>query len=173
MLPLAPILETPRLRLRMHTIDDWEPMVALWTHPDVVRHIGGGAIGTRHDVWFRLLRHIGHWAALGYGYWAIETRDDGAFVGSAGLGDYRREMDPPMQGVPEAGWTIHPDYQGKGFATEAMQAIFAWAEAQTLPPIFCIISPENTASLRVADKLGFRMGETAVLRGNTIHLLRR
>lgn len=170
---LAPLLETPRLRLRMHTADDWEPMTALWTHPETVRHIGGGVIGSRHDVWFRILRHIGHWAAIGYGYWAIEDRASGAFVGSAGLGDYRREMDPPFHGEPEAGWTIHPEHKGKGYATEAMQAVFAWAEAQGLPPAFCIIDPENHPSLRVAEKLGFRPAGTAVLRANTVQVLRR
>lgn len=170
---IAPILITQRLRLRMHTLDDWEPMVALWTHPDVIQYIGGGAVSTRHDVWFRLLRHIGHWAALGFGYWAIEARDSGHFIGSAGLGDYRREMHPPMHGIPEAGWTIHPADQGKGYATEAMQTILAWADAQGLPPAYCIIDPNNSPSLRVAEKLGFVLRETALLSNRPNHLLRR
>ncbi|MFY8106344.1 MAG: GNAT family N-acetyltransferase [Elstera sp.] len=169
----APTLETPRLRLRAHQPLDWEVCIDLWTNPDVVRFIGGGAVGTRQDIWFRLLRYAGLWQMTGYGYWLVEERSSGDFVGDVGIADFRRDMTPPITSTPEAGWVLHPKHHGKGYATEAMQAVLGWADEQSLPASFCIIAPDNLPSLRVANKLGYRPAGEASLRGETIQLLKR
>jgi RimJ/RimL family protein N-acetyltransferase len=59
--------------------------------------------------------------------------------------------------MPEAGWVFAQRFHGKGYATEAMLAALAWADAAlSHPAMFCILAPENTASIRVAEKCGFR-----------------
>ena len=152
----APILETERLRLRGHTLMDFEPMLVMWSDPEVTRFIGGKP-STRDEVWSRLLRYIGHWAALGYGYWAVEERATGAFVGDIGIADFKRDLDPPLNGTPEVGWSLTPAVHGRGYATEAVKAAVEWGESHFASPrMVCMISPENTPSIRVAEKCGFR-----------------
>jgi RimJ/RimL family protein N-acetyltransferase len=151
----APILDTPRLTLRPHRLDDYADCCRLWGDSDVVRHVGGVPQDAQ-AVWFRLLRYAGMWALLGYGMWVVEDRASGAFLGEAGLLSAERGL-PELEGVPEAGWVLGPDAWGSGIATEAMQAVLVWADAHVATPsIRCIIDPDNTASIRVAEKLGFR-----------------
>ncbi|BBD98277.1 N-acetyltransferase [Sphingobium amiense] len=150
----APILETPRLILRAHRVEDYAACRRLWSDADVVRFIGGMAQDAQ-AVWFRLLRYAGMWSLLGYGMWAIEDRESGAFLGEAGLLSAERGI-PELEGVPEAGWVLGPQAWGKGIATEAMTAVIRWADAHAdAPSLRCIVEPDNAPSIRVAEKLGF------------------
>jgi RimJ/RimL family protein N-acetyltransferase len=153
---VAPVLTTPRLVMRGHRAADFEASFALWGDPDVVRLISGKP-SSREECWARLLRYAGLWPVLGFGYWLLEARGDGRFVGEAGFADFRRDLEPAFGDALEAGWLIAPCAQGKGYATEAMQAALAWAGA-TLGPrrSVCMVAPDNTASLRVAAKCGYR-----------------
>lgn len=150
----APTIETIRLILRPHRVEDYAACRALWADADVVRHIGGVPQDAQ-AVWFRLLRYAGMWALLGYGMWVIEERDSGVLLGEAGLLSAERGI-AQLEGVPEAGWVLGRAAWGRGIATEAMQAILSWADAHLdAPSIRCIIDPDNSASIKVAEKLGF------------------
>src|SRR5262245_4862609 len=118
---LIPIIETERLRLRGHTPEDFEAFAAMWQDPAVVRFISGRP-STRVEAWGRLLRYVGHWALLGYGYWLIEEMATGRLVGETGLADMKREIEPSLAGMPEIGWALAPWAHGKGFGTEAVKA---------------------------------------------------
>jgi RimJ/RimL family protein N-acetyltransferase len=108
-----------------------------------------------------VLRYIGHWQALGFGYWAIETLD-GDYVGEIGLGDYRRVMTPSIDGDPEMGWVLAPRAHGKGLALEAGQAVLDWREsAMPAGRTVCIVAPDHGASIRLAEKFGFRKSHEA------------
>jgi RimJ/RimL family protein N-acetyltransferase len=151
-----PTLETPRLRLRAHTAADFPHSCRLWADPEVIRYTVFKP-STPEEVWSRLLRYFGLWSLLGFGYWVVEEKSTGAFVGEVGLCNFHRELDPPLGDTPEIGWTLLPQFHGKGYATEAAQAAIHWA---TQPPlaateISCIIHAENAGSLRVAAKCGF------------------
>ena len=156
-----PVLETARLRLRGFRLGDFEDLVAMWSDPGVTRFIGGKPF-TREEIWQRLQRHIGHWALLGYGMWAVEEKDGCAFAGSIGFLDGKRDIDPPLDGMPEIGWALSPRAHGKGYATEAVNAAIAWGDRHFGKiRTACIIAPENRASVRVAEKAGFhRLHET-------------
>ena len=157
----APVLETERLRLRGHRLSDFQPMLEMWGDPEVTRFIGGKP-STRDEVWNRLLRYVGHWAVLGYGYWAVEEQATGAYVGDIGFADFKRDMDPSFEGIPELGWALAATAHGKGYASEAVQAAVDWGRGHFHGQrIVCMISPENTPSIRVAGKCGFsQFGET-------------
>ena len=66
----APILETERLILRGHRPSDFLDSVALWSDPLVTRFTSRKAL-SREEVWTRLLRYVGHWAWMGFGYWVM------------------------------------------------------------------------------------------------------
>ncbi|MCB8879722.1 GNAT family N-acetyltransferase [Acidisoma cellulosilytica] len=164
---------TPRLRLTVPTIDHFAQCLALWSDPAVTRFIGG-VPQTREQIWARLLRYIGHWQALGFGYWVVETIEGGRFVGEVGFSDYRRDITPRFDGTPEMGWVLSPAAHGQGFATEATKAALTWRDS-TLPgrETVAIIQPDHAASLRVAAKLGFVVEQTAIYHDDPILLLRR
>jgi RimJ/RimL family protein N-acetyltransferase len=151
-----PVLETARLRLRPHRPGDFDFSASLWADPIVTRYIGGRPL-TREEVWGRLLRYDGHWAMLGFGYWALEEKLSGAFLGELGFADLQREIEPRLDGMAEIGWVLAPQHHGKGYATEAVGAVVAWGDARlSNGRMVALIHPENGASLRVAEKFGFR-----------------
>jgi RimJ/RimL family protein N-acetyltransferase len=168
----VPVLRTARLSLRGPTISDFANSFAMWSDPVVTRFITGKP-STSEEAWARLLRNIGHWQAIGYGYWTVETHE-GVYVGELGFGDLRREITPPFDGAPEMGWVMAPSAHGQGFAFEGCGAALAWRET-ALPrgESVCIISPENTPSLRLADKLGFRRTGETVYHDKATVILRR
>ena len=61
-------IETERLILHVHRLEDFENMYAMWSDPAVTRYIGGKTF-SREDVWARLLRYAETWSLLGYGFW--------------------------------------------------------------------------------------------------------
>ena len=152
----VPVIETERLILRGHVLEDFEASLALWTDPEVTRFIGGKP-STTEEVWSRLLRYAGHWSLLGFGYWAITEKATGRFVGEAGFADFRRDIEPTLEGMPEIGWVIAPHGHGRGYATEAARAAIAWGDGHFGPGrTACIVAPENGPSIRVAEKCGYR-----------------
>lgn len=151
-----PVVETERLRLRGHRLDDLDDCVSMWGDPIVTRHIGGKPFSPE-NVWSKILRYTGHWAHLGFGYWLVEERATGRFVGEVGFADFKRAIDPPFAGAPEIGWALATRAHGVGYATEAVGGAIAWAE-RVWPGkrTVCMIDPDNVASLRVASKCGYR-----------------
>ncbi|WP_244598383.1 GNAT family N-acetyltransferase [Rhizobium tubonense] len=167
-----PTLTTARLILRPHRLDDFNACAALWSDPEVVRFIGG-VPSTREQSWSRLLRYKGSWHFLGFGFWAIEERTTGNFIGEAGFLEARRDIEPSIEGTLETGWAMLPSAHGKGYATEALTAMIDWGRTHFPDKAMtCIIDPENAASLRVAAKLGFRETARADYNGEIILLSR-
>jgi RimJ/RimL family protein N-acetyltransferase len=170
---LAPTLETGRLRLRAHRLEDHAALAAIWADPQVVRYIGGTP-STPHQSWQRLLRYAGLWHLLGYGFWAIEEKSSGRMVGDIGYMDVKREIVPALDGMPEVGWVLAPDAQGKGYASEALAAALAWGDAHFgAYRAACIIEPGNAASIRLAVKAGFRLSHEATLDGEVLQVFVR
>jgi RimJ/RimL family protein N-acetyltransferase len=169
----APVIETERLRLRSFCEQDWNAWAATLGDPEVVRFLGGTPFSAE-DSWRRVLTAAGAWSLLGYGYWAVERKEDGLLVGQAGFADFKRDMTPSIAGLPEMGWIFTPAGQGKGYATEAGLAALAWAdEALAGAEIPAIIDPDNLPSIRVAERLGFNSREDATYKGAPILLFRR
>ncbi len=172
-LPPVPVLETERLILRGRTLADFDASVAMWQDPEVVRYIGGHPI-SEADNWARFLRHIGHWSALGWGYWVVCDRFSGLLLGEVGFAEQLREIEPVFRGTPECGWALARAAHGKGYATEAVRAAQAWGDAHFADPrTVCIIEPANAASIRVATKCGFRELAQSVYKGVPMHVFER
>ncbi len=169
----APDLETERLLLRGHRRDDYASELSLWGDPEVTRFIGGKP-STPEEVWARLLRNIGHWTVMGFGYWLVHEKSSGRFVGEVGLADHHRDVVPPFGDTPETGWVLMPWAHGRGFATELMTTVLSWTEGVLgAPRTVCMIDPDNAASLRVAGKLGYRELARTTYKGEPAVVLER
>lgn len=169
----APVLHTEHLVLRPHTLDDYGDSARMWADPEVTRHIGGRP-STAEEAWSRVLRYAGLWALLGFSYWVVRERETGRFVGEVGFADFRRELTPPLEGAPEAGWALAPWAQGRGFATEAVRAALAWGDAHlAVERTVCMIHPDNAPSIRVAEKCGFRQIASSTYKGEPTLLFER
>lgn len=159
--------------MRAHTGEDYEAECAMWADPAVVRFIGGQA-STRQQCWSRLLNYIGHWRLMGFGYWAIESKSTGAFIGEIGFADFKRDIIPAMQNVPELGFALVSSEHGKGYASEAVHAVLEWGDANVPSKrTVCMINEENAASLRVVEKAGYRTFERTTLSGSPVMFLER
>jgi RimJ/RimL family protein N-acetyltransferase len=166
----VPVLETERLRLRGHRLEDFIHSAAMWADPVVTRHIGGKPL-TEEESWTKFLRYAGHWSLLGFGYWVAEEKATGNFIGEIGFADYKRDLQPSLHGIPEAGWVLAARAHGQGYATESVRAILAWGDrhfpsARTA----CIINPENLASIGVAVKCGYRELQLTTYHGQPIRM---
>ena len=170
---MVPVIETARLVLRAHRMDDFRDCAAMWAHPEVVRYIGGRPFSAE-EVWARLLRYVGHWQWMQFGYWAIEEKATGAFAGELGFAEFKRELEPPILGFPEIGWALAPHAHGRGYATEAIRAAVAWGDSHFGPVrTVCLIHPGNLRSIRVAEKCGYREFQRTTYRGQATIVFER
>jgi RimJ/RimL family protein N-acetyltransferase len=112
---MIPVIETARLRLRAHDLPDFEKSAAMWGDEAVTRFIGGKP-SSREDSWRRFVSFRGSWALLGHGYWLIEEKATGAYVGDAGFGTFKRDVGAHDFDAPEQGWALSPAMHGKGYA---------------------------------------------------------
>lgn len=171
LVPQVPVLETARLVLRGHQLRDLSEYTAMWSDPNFFRFLGGKAL-SEEDVWRKMLTQQGHWMLMGYGYWAVEEKSTGRFIGCVGFSDFHRDLTPSLKGIPEIGWVLAPRVHGQGYATEAIGAVVAWGR-EHLPThqMACIIDPDNEPSLRVARKFGFQESARTLYREQPIVVL--
>jgi len=170
---MVPIIETERLKLRGHRMEDFRDCAEMWAHPDVVRYIGGRPF-SGEEVWARLLRYVGHWQWMEFGFWAIEEKATGGFAGELGFAEFKREMEPAILGVPEIGWVLAPRAHGRGYATEAVRAVVAWGDERFgSTRTVCLIHPENLRSVRVAEKCGYKEFQRTTYKGQETILFER
>ena len=147
-----PPLVTERLELRRFTAADLEPLLAVFGDPAVMRYVGVERRPlTADEVRGLLTSAEEHWARHGFGTLAVVERATGQVLGEAGLQVLEAGPDIELTGTPgRAAW-------GLGYATEGARALLRWAFAGLrLPRVVAVADPENTASLRVLEKLEMR-----------------
>lgn len=172
-MPETPVLTTERLRLRGHEARDYEALHGLWSDPAVTAHITGTA-STPAESWARLLKYAGHWRLAGYGFWVVEHRQTGQYLGEVGLADHRRGLGAGFDGKPEAGWILAPQAQGHGYAREAMRAALDWADGALGAPVtVCVVSAAHPVSIRLAQDIGYRAFGTTEQAGQEVRLFER
>lgn len=169
----APLVETERLRLRPFRPNDLSALAAMWADEQVVCFIGGQKL-SREDTWRRSLAACGQWPYTGFGYWIAELKATGQVVGQLGFADFKRDMQPSIEGEPELGYVFSPKVHGMGVAHEACAAALAWGDENLEAGFYAaIIAPENGASIRLAERLGFERVPDGTYRGEPIALFRR
>lgn len=156
----VPTINTARITLRAMRPGDFDRFAEIWAMADVVRHIGG-VPRDRATSWIRFLTNAGHWQMTGYGQWAIEYHETKEMIGHVGFFLNDRGLDADWDRVPEAGWVLVPELHGKGLGREAVKAAHDWFDRVITGPTACLIHPENAASLRIAERLGYAMVDEA------------
>ena len=147
-------LETPRLNLRLFTLDDVQAMFDLNADPDVIRYAEPTAVESLDEA--RKLMQDGplsDYRKYGYGRFAVEWKETGEVIGFCGIKHI------PEINLPEIGYRYLKRFWGRGIATEAARACVGFArEDLKISKLVALIVAENAASIRVAEKLGMARG---------------
>jgi RimJ/RimL family protein N-acetyltransferase len=169
----APQIITARLRLRAHRVEDYDAACAMWADAAVTRYIGGRA-STPQQTWQRLLTYMGHWRAMGYGYWAIEETSSGDFIGEIGFADFKREIAESMRDVPEIGFALVSRAHGRGYGTEALRTVLAWGD-EHLPSqrTVALVNEDNAASVHMLRKCGYSVFDRTAFNDVPVLLMER
>lgn len=142
-------IETERLVLRMLRSSDFDDYAAMCADSDIMRFLGERKPMTRNQAWRHMAAILGHWQLRGYGFFAVEEKSSGRFVGRVGF------WDPEDWPDFEIGWTITRENWGRGFATEAARACLNYAFTTLRREyVTSLIDSQNAASIRVAEHLG-------------------
>jgi [ribosomal protein S5]-alanine N-acetyltransferase len=144
------MLETRRLRLRRLRPSDEADLVALDSDPDVMRYVGSPAgVKSEEETVERARQRIGGDHGT-IGFWRIESRADGTFYGLGAL------IRMPTGDDIELAYRLMRPAWGQGIASEAGAALVEYAFGTLgLPRLVAVTYPDNRASQRVLDKLGF------------------
>jgi RimJ/RimL family protein N-acetyltransferase len=146
------VLETDRLRLRHLTGTDAPFMLELLNDPDFIRNIGDRGVRTLEEARrYILTGPEASYEQHGFGLDLVESRQSGLGVGLCGL--LRRDCHPDI----ELGFAFLPAARGQNYAFEAGRAALDFGmRSLGLTRIVALTAPDNMASIRVLEKLGFR-----------------
>lgn len=139
---------TERLDLRPVSVDDLDVLFAINSDPRTWAHDPGGRHPSPERTAAWIERAAARWTTDGLSYWTARLRSDGTTVGVGGV-----------QRHAGGGWNLYyrlaPSAWGQGYATELSRAaLAAAAEADPGVPVYAWIDAHNTASRRVAERLG-------------------
>jgi [ribosomal protein S5]-alanine N-acetyltransferase len=141
-------LVTERLELRAFEPDDLEALHAIYGDPEVTRFIP--AYPTLEHTRRALDIHVREARAGNPAFWALIERKSGELIGDAGVG--------LIEGIGpeyELGYTLGPQWWGRGYATEAARAVLKYAIGPlALPKLLALVRPANAASINVIEKIG-------------------
>jgi RimJ/RimL family protein N-acetyltransferase len=150
---MADILEceTPRLRLRQWHRSDREPFAAMNADGRVMQYFPVPLTREASDAMIERCQRLIE--QRGWGLWAVERKDDRAFIGFVGLHIPVPEL--PCSPCVEVGWRLAFVHWGKGFATEAAaEALRVGFETLSLTEIVSFTSLRNLPSIAVMQRLG-------------------
>jgi RimJ/RimL family protein N-acetyltransferase len=157
----CPVIETERLIMRPFREDDLAAYTAVLQTPGVRRWLHLPDDVGSEQAWQGMALSLGQWELRNTGQWALEERATGKLIGRTGSHWPERDDWPGI----EIGWTIHDDYWGKGFATEAGRVARDWVFANhDVDAIYSCILHDNLASQGVAQRLGLTFWEDRVMK---------
>lgn len=152
------VVETARLKLVPLSARFNDDLYRLFNEPEVADWLFLTGPPTRDQVAARTKLHEQIWAERGYGMFAVLEKASDRFVARVGA------MTTPETGRIEIAWSTTRDAWGQGYASEAAAASIAHTfTASALEALDCYLRPDNTASRRVAEKVGFGYEDTRFL----------
>ena len=160
--------ETARMLIRPLSLGDVPELTEILGDPEVMKHSVRGVCdkaATRRFIEWCLACYESH----GVGPWALVEKETSTLIGFCGVGPEQvREVEEI-----NLGYRLARRYWGKGLATESVSAVLAYAfEERKYDSVVVIVEPEHIASLRVAQKVGFRRFKEVVFNGKPVRLYR-
>jgi RimJ/RimL family protein N-acetyltransferase len=150
------ILETQRLILRHWRDSDLEPMAAINQDPQVMEHFPAPRTLEETRNFIAINKPL--YDQVGYFIYAVELKDNHELIGFVGLQPVGEEM--PFAPAVEILWRIGTKYWGKGYATEAAQAVVDHAfNNLELDELVAFTTTTNTRSEKLMQRLGFTRSE--------------
>lgn len=149
-------LETERLLLRKHTLEDAPFILQLFNSPGWLKYIGDRNVHTVEEAATYLKeKHFVSYETNGFGSYLVVLKETGAKIGSCGI--YKRDnLDHP-----DIGFAFLPDYLGKGYGYESAKAVMNRASSWFKDgKILGFTVPNNTASIKLLEKLGLHQEGT-------------
>lgn len=151
-----PVITTERLTLRAPMLEDFAPYRDILTSERAI-HMDGPL--SREDAWRDFCQCVATWTLRGHGLWVIEETATKTVVGFTLIGFEAGDREP------ELGWFLVEGAEGNGFASEAARAAKAHGiKTLSLPSLVSYIDRVNTASTKVAERIGGWADETASTR---------
>ena len=146
------ILETERMILRTEADGDLDSYLKHLNTAQVQEHLGG--VKEPHEVEAKLAKTAAHFAEHGFGFMAMQHKENGDLLGYCGLKTVDNPL-APMVGDFETGWLLRADYWRQGFAYEAVLAVLEFGFSRfDAPHIVALTSDRNAPSWRLMEKLG-------------------
>ena len=153
------MLETPRLELRRFSAEDAAFILELLNDPSFLRYIGDKGVRNTADA-CEYIRSgpEASYERFGFGLYLVALKESGEKIGMCGL--LKRET---LEDV-DVGFAFLPCFWAKGYAIESASAVLAHARDDFgLDRVVAITSPDNVASIKLLEKLGFRFERMARL----------
>lgn len=171
---LVPEIVTDRTLIRAPQVSDLEESEAMWSAFESSGYFGSRAAYTKSETWHRLLRYLGHWQTMRFGYWIVQDKNSGEYLGEVGFAENYRDIKPSIVSIPEIGWAFAPHARGRGLATEAVVAIVQWADKNIkCEKTTAIVDISNAASISVARKAGYIFKLKTTMGGENVWLMER
>lgn len=155
------ILKTPRLSLREATLEDGAFILELLNAPGFVSGIGDRGVRSLDQARDYIeTRILSSYRDHGFGMWVVTAKGEDHPAGLCGL--VRRDVLPHV----DLGYALLERRWGRGYAQEAAAVVLAHARgALGLATVAAIVNPDNAASRRVLEKVGFRFIDVRHLDG--------
>lgn len=144
---------TERLILRQMAPTDLHDLLAYQTHPTNLKYQPGEPFTAEKAISY-LARQSALNMETEYGWiaFAVELREEARVIGEVGM-----FLRPYPQSSGDIGWSLHPDYHGRGYAAEAARVVLAYAfDYRNLDRVTAGCDARNAASVRLMERLGMR-----------------
>ena len=165
MLPLT----TERLLIRPFQLEDAPFILRLLNEPSFIVNIADRGVRTLEQAVAYLENGpLASYAAHGHGLWLVAHRQTGTAMGMCGL--IKRDALPEV----DLGYAFLPEFWGLGYALEAAEACVAYGASLGLQGLLAIVSPGNSASIRLLEKAGFQpTGRLELVPGDPVEVFRK
>jgi RimJ/RimL family protein N-acetyltransferase len=152
------VLQTDRLALREFSTDDDAFVLDLLNQPSFLHYIGDRGVRTLEDARTYISRGpLTSYGELGYGLYVVTLKDDSTPMGMCGI------VHKPWLNAPDIAYAFLPQFEGRGYASEAAHAVLEHARRQFgLAVVLGVVTFDNAGSIRVLEKLGFAHESTVI-----------
>lgn len=152
------VLQTDRLALREFSPDDDAFVLDLLNQPSFLHYIGDRGVRTLEDARTYISQGpLTSYGELGYGLYVVTLKDDSTPMGMCGI------VNKPWLNAPDIAYAFLPQFEGRGYASEAARAVLEHARGQFgLAAVLGVVTFDNAGSIRVLEKLGFTRESTVL-----------